>query len=158
QTGRIPNLLQRPGAARASRRADWRLPDRRRGALCVGAGAQPDHPDPPLSPLVSEADGLRRADAARPGLCGALPAIARHPRNARRSSSGRPGFVSPARFAEPIHMRVLVLVDHAVGISGPHRNVVGTLNALSAREDVDLRVLTGKIGASEPYAARCEIR
>lgn len=55
-------------------------------------------------------------------------------------------------------MRVLVLVDHAVGISGPHRNVVGTLNALSAREDVDLRVLTGKIDASEPYAARCEIR
>lgn len=55
-------------------------------------------------------------------------------------------------------MRILVLADHAVGISGPHRNVVGTLNALSARGDVDLRVLTGKFDPSEPYATRCEIR
>ncbi|MCX7806582.1 MAG: glycosyltransferase family 4 protein [Planctomycetota bacterium] len=49
-------------------------------------------------------------------------------------------------------MRVLVLVDHAVGISGPHRNVVGTLNALAARDDVSVRLLTGRIDPDEPYA------
>lgn len=51
-----------------------------------------------------------------------------------------------------------MLVDHAVGVSGPHRNVVGSLNALSARSDVDLRLLTGKIDKNEPYADRCDIR
>lgn len=54
-------------------------------------------------------------------------------------------------------IRVLMLVDHAVGISGPHRNVVGSLNALSARDDIDLRLLTGRIDESEPYASRCDI-
>lgn len=55
-------------------------------------------------------------------------------------------------------MKVLFLVDHAVGISGPHRNVVGALNALSAQPDVDLRLLTGKIDENEPYAKCCEIQ
>jgi len=49
-------------------------------------------------------------------------------------------------------LRVLVLVDHARGITGPHRNVVGSLNALSKREDVQLRLLCGEIDEQEPYA------
>lgn len=54
-------------------------------------------------------------------------------------------------------VKVLVVVDHAVGITGPHRNVVGTLNALSARADVDLRVLSGQIDPAEPYASQSDI-
>lgn len=49
-------------------------------------------------------------------------------------------------------LNVLVVVDHAVGISGPHRNVVGSLNALSARHDVRVSLLCGRIDESEPYA------
>lgn len=49
-------------------------------------------------------------------------------------------------------LKVLVLVDHAVGISGPHRNVVGTLNALTARSDLQVRLLCGRIDPNEPYA------
>lgn len=55
-------------------------------------------------------------------------------------------------------MKILVMVDHATGISGPHRNVVGSLNALAARSDVDVRLLTGKIDKNEPYASGCEIQ
>lgn len=47
---------------------------------------------------------------------------------------------------------VLVVVDHAVGSSGPHRNVVGSLNALSRRNDLDVRLLCGRIDRAEPYA------
>jgi glycosyltransferase involved in cell wall biosynthesis len=54
-------------------------------------------------------------------------------------------------------LRVLMVVDHAVGISGPHRNVVGSLNALAARDDVDLRLLTGRIDPEEPYASHCDV-
>jgi len=54
-------------------------------------------------------------------------------------------------------IKILVLVDHATGISGPHRNVVGSLNALSSRPDVDIRLLTGKIDENEPYVKRCDI-
>lgn len=54
-------------------------------------------------------------------------------------------------------MKVLIPVDHAVGISGPHRNVVGTLNALGARDDVELVLLTGRIDPSEPYATATNI-
>ena len=54
-------------------------------------------------------------------------------------------------------IKILVVVDHAIGITGPHRNVVGSLNALSARPDVEVRLLTGKVDESEPYANRCEI-
>ena len=54
-------------------------------------------------------------------------------------------------------IKILVLVDHAVGISGPHRNVVGSLSALSARSDIDVKLLTGKIDESEPYVNQCEI-
>jgi len=49
-------------------------------------------------------------------------------------------------------MRVLVLVDHAIGTSGPHRNVVGSLNALGARDDISVCLLTGAVDDSEPYA------
>lgn len=57
-------------------------------------------------------------------------------------------------------LRVLVLVDHARGLSGPHRNVVGSLNALAAREDVQVRLLCREIDDNEPYAYgnRIEIR
>ena len=48
---------------------------------------------------------------------------------------------------------VLVLVDRAQGGSGPHRNVVGSLNALSARDDVQVRLLSGYIDENEPFAA-----
>jgi glycosyltransferase involved in cell wall biosynthesis len=54
-------------------------------------------------------------------------------------------------------LKILVVVDHAVGVSGPHRNVVGSLNALAARDDVDLRLLTGRVDLNEPYASRCDI-
>jgi glycosyltransferase involved in cell wall biosynthesis len=47
---------------------------------------------------------------------------------------------------------VLVVVDHAVGSSGPHRNVVGSLNALSRRRDLNVRVLCERIDEAEPYA------
>jgi glycosyltransferase involved in cell wall biosynthesis len=50
-------------------------------------------------------------------------------------------------------IKILVVVDHVVGISGPHRNVVSTLNALSARPDVSIELVTGKIDRSEPYAS-----
>jgi glycosyltransferase involved in cell wall biosynthesis len=51
-------------------------------------------------------------------------------------------------------LAVLVVVDHAVGSSGPHRNVVGSLNALSRRSDLDVRLLCSRIDAAEPYAKR----
>jgi len=54
-------------------------------------------------------------------------------------------------------MKILVVVDHAVGVSGPHRNVVGSLNALAARSDVEIRLLTGKIDENEPYVKGCDI-
>lgn len=54
-------------------------------------------------------------------------------------------------------MRVLIPVDHAVGSSGPHRNVVGSLNALGARNDVEVVLLTGRIDATEPYASAANI-
>ncbi len=50
-------------------------------------------------------------------------------------------------------MRVPMLVDHAFGVSGPHRNVVGSLNALGARDDLEVVLLTGMIDPSEPYAS-----
>lgn len=49
-------------------------------------------------------------------------------------------------------MNVLIPVDHAIGSSGPHRNVVGSLNALGARDDVSVTLLTGAIDPEEPYA------
>jgi glycosyltransferase involved in cell wall biosynthesis len=49
-------------------------------------------------------------------------------------------------------IELLMIVDHAVGNSGPHRNVVGTLNALSRRSDIRVTLLTGRIDPSEPYA------
>jgi len=57
-------------------------------------------------------------------------------------------------------IKVLVLVDHAVGRTGAHRNVVGILNALSRRDDVNVRLLCGKIDPGEPYArsGRIDIR
>jgi glycosyltransferase involved in cell wall biosynthesis len=57
-------------------------------------------------------------------------------------------------------LRLLVLVDHARGITGPHRNVVGSLNALSKRDDVQLRLLCREIDEQEPYAQsnRIDIR
>lgn len=57
-------------------------------------------------------------------------------------------------------MRALVLVDHAVGTSGPHRNVVGSLNALGTRSDLTVRLLAGAVDETEPYAhaANLEIR
>jgi len=51
-------------------------------------------------------------------------------------------------------LKLLVVVDHAVGRSGPHRNVVGSLNALSARTDIEVTLLTGEVDPSEPYAHR----
>jgi glycosyltransferase involved in cell wall biosynthesis len=55
---------------------------------------------------------------------------------------------------------VLVVVDHAEGSSGPHRNVVGSLNALSRRQDLNVRLLCGRIDQDEPYAnsRRLEVR
>lgn len=50
-------------------------------------------------------------------------------------------------------MKILIPVDHAVGISGPHRNVVGSLNALGARSDCSVVLVTGRIDPDEPYAA-----
>ena len=50
-------------------------------------------------------------------------------------------------------INVMVLVDRAQGGSGPHRNVVGSLNALTARDDVRVRLLTGYIDENEPFAA-----
>lgn len=49
-------------------------------------------------------------------------------------------------------MNILVIVDHAVGVSGPHRNVVGSLNALTARSDARVTLFTGRIDPEEPYA------
>lgn len=49
-------------------------------------------------------------------------------------------------------LKVLILVDHAKGISGPHRNVVGTLNALSGQENLQVTLLTGAIDEHAPYA------
>lgn len=57
-------------------------------------------------------------------------------------------------------LKILVLVDHARGVSGPHRNVVGSLNALAARGDVEVRLLCREIDPNEPYArgSRIDIR
>ena len=56
--------------------------------------------------------------------------------------------------------KVLALVDHARGISGPHRNLVGSLNALAARGDIEVRLLCHAIDEKEPYARgnRIDIR
>lgn len=51
-------------------------------------------------------------------------------------------------------MNVLIVVDHAVGRSGPHRNVVGSLNGLAHRDDVNLRLLCNGVDDTEPYV-RC---
>jgi glycosyltransferase involved in cell wall biosynthesis len=48
-------------------------------------------------------------------------------------------------------IKVLILVDHAKGIDGPHRNVVGTLNALGRYSDLDITLLTGEIEENMPY-------
>ncbi len=55
-------------------------------------------------------------------------------------------------------IELLIIVDHAVGNSGPHRNVVGTLNALSRRSDIHVTLLTGHIDPNEPYARAKSIR
>jgi len=49
-------------------------------------------------------------------------------------------------------LTVLVAVDHAVGITGPHRNVVSSLNALASLEGVAVRLLCGRIDEREYYA------
>jgi glycosyltransferase involved in cell wall biosynthesis len=54
-------------------------------------------------------------------------------------------------------LKVLIPVDHAVGISGPHRNVVGSLNALGARDDVEVVLLTSVVERSEPYGSASNI-
>lgn len=53
---------------------------------------------------------------------------------------------------------LLVLVDRAIGGTGPHRNVVGTLNALSKRSDVSTTVFCGSYDTSEPFAHTSKIR
>ncbi len=55
-------------------------------------------------------------------------------------------------------LKVLILVDHAKGTSGPHRNVVGSLNALSVRKDISLTLLTGAIDVNAPYYTNSTIR
>lgn len=55
-------------------------------------------------------------------------------------------------------LNVLVLVDHAVGISGPHRNVVGSLNALAQQPGVQIHLVTGRIDPLEPYARSPRVR
>ncbi len=49
-------------------------------------------------------------------------------------------------------LKVLILVDKAIAVSGPHRNVVSVLNALSDREDVHVRLLCKKFDSTERYA------
>lgn len=48
-------------------------------------------------------------------------------------------------------MSVLFMVDFAVGRSGPHRNVVGTLNSLSNRPGIRIVLLTNEIDHNERY-------
>jgi len=47
--------------------------------------------------------------------------------------------------------KILVLVDHAKGIDGPHRNVVNSLNSLSLLKNIELTLLTGEIDKNEKY-------
>ncbi|MGL1934835.1 MAG: glycosyltransferase family 4 protein [Fibrobacterales bacterium] len=49
-------------------------------------------------------------------------------------------------------IRVLLVVDHAKGTSGPHRNVVGTLNALALHQDVSLSLLCNEYDENELFA------
>ena len=55
-------------------------------------------------------------------------------------------------------MRVLILVDKAVPDTGPHRNVVGNIQALSAREDVSVSVLCGESALSAEVLARINLQ
>ncbi|GEM_PF-1425888 len=48
-------------------------------------------------------------------------------------------------------LRLLFVVDHAFGISGPHRNVVGSLNALNRLKDIQMTLLVGRVDPNEPY-------
>jgi len=48
------------------------------------------------------------------------------------------------------NLNVLFIVDRATAGSGPHRNVVTSLNALVARKDIYVRLLTGQVDHSEP--------
>lgn len=50
-------------------------------------------------------------------------------------------------------LKVLVVVDRGEGVSGPHRNVVSTLNALAAREDVELSVVCGSFDETASFAS-----
>ncbi len=53
---------------------------------------------------------------------------------------------------------VLVVVDKAVGGTGPHRNVVGSLNALSSKDNIITTVLCGFFDESEPFAKSGKIK
>jgi glycosyltransferase involved in cell wall biosynthesis len=57
-----------------------------------------------------------------------------------------------------VKLKVLVIVDHAVGITGPHRNVVGSIQALAAREDLELTVLCGRHELKEETRRRIVVR
>jgi glycosyltransferase involved in cell wall biosynthesis len=63
-----------------------------------------------------------------------------------------PSIAQDSAGPETRRLNVLFLVDHARGISGPHRNVVGSLNALSRRSDMQIRLLCSEIDRNEPYA------
>lgn len=55
-------------------------------------------------------------------------------------------------------LKVLVLVDHAKGIDGPHRNVVGTLNALATRKNLEITLLTGDIEKEAKYSSEGKVK
>lgn len=42
-------------------------------------------------------------------------------------------------------IKILILVDHIKGIDGPHRNVIGTIEALNLSSKLDVTVLTGDL-------------
>jgi len=51
-------------------------------------------------------------------------------------------------------IKILVAIDCAVGRKGPHRNLVCRLNALTARSDAEVFLLTGEVDPFEPYFKR----
>jgi len=55
-------------------------------------------------------------------------------------------------YKENKKIKILVLVDHAIGKDGPHRNVVVSLNALCTRKKLSIILLTGEIEKNAPYA------
>ncbi|OQW50277.1 MAG: hypothetical protein A4S09_00345 [Proteobacteria bacterium SG_bin7] len=67
-------------------------------------------------------------------------------------------YLRDLRRALRLDLRLLLVVEKATGGTGPSRNVVGTLNALGKRNDVQIELLCESFDSSEPFTRAKNIR